>query len=948
LIIESPKKETYAFITFEGKDIINYKVVPILSNISYFEYKLLKAYRPEISCSINLAKDKILYNYSKKIEIYPDEGILNIKIKTNKKIYKPGEEVEILIDVTDANGNPVKTELSLGVVDSSVFYFRSGFNTDIKKFFSRHRRIQPWVLNFKENIMFNKRKNTMPVTSFFAVVETLPGVIRVGDQLHIRGGRGDQVNYMVDGISITDPVTGTFGGTLNENSIQSMNLMASGFSAEYGEAIQGLHLPVPVGDLVSEVNVIVPNLFIKPELRGYFPDTALWIPDLVTDREGFAKVTFKIPDTLTEWKISSIGITKDTKAGMEFIKIKTTKNILVRLETPRFLTQRDSLTISGIVHNYLTTAKLVKGKLISENIEMKTSEQKSTTIQPNKSFRFNWEVFAKESGEATFTLEGLTNEDSDAMRLKIPILPFGIKENTSINGKINDKTDQLEIIDIPETAQLDSLEVIINISNGSLPTEMFDSLEYLIGYPYGCIEQTMSRFLPTLITIRTLKRFGLENKKIELKVPDMVTKGIQRLEQMQHSDGGWGWWQHDKTHPYMTAYVVYGLNIAIKEGYKVPQNVYRNGVRSLKEQFHKSETNDTFVYMGYVISGLGHVDNFSREKILKLFHNRQKISAFGEPLLAIALMNINEVNKAKEIMDSISVKAIFDQKKRECYFSGRAFEYSWRKNDLEITANCLRAFAKIDPFDEKVQLVINWLINKKNNGNWGDTKNSANVIFAFAEYVGNKSALASEFKYSVFVNDKEMLNEKINNKDLEGSNRKLILDGKTIKHGKNQIHIVKKGKDKLFYNISIKYYNEATSIPEKSKNVSVKRNYKLVKENNDINNGTIASGVEFEVELEISSKDKLEYLMIEDYIPAGCEIVNRKSGRSKYHWIAHQEFRDEKAVFFITKFQGKKTIKYKLRAEIPGTYNVLPTIVTSMYFPEVYANSNSYKLKIIE
>jgi len=85
-----------------------------------------------------------------------------------------------------------------------------------------------------------KTVQEMPVTSFLAVAETLPGVVRHGGQLHIRGGRDDQINYMVDGVSITDPVTGTFGGTLNTNAIQSMTLQASGFSAEYGKAISGI------------------------------------------------------------------------------------------------------------------------------------------------------------------------------------------------------------------------------------------------------------------------------------------------------------------------------------------------------------------------------------------------------------------------------------------------------------------------------------------------------------------------------------------------------------------------------------------------------------------------------------------------------------------------------------------------------------------------------------
>ena len=108
------------------------------------------------------------------------------------------------------------------------------------------------------------------------------------------------------------------------------------------------------------------------------------------------------------------------------------------------------------------------------------------------------------------------------------------------------------------------------------------------------------------------------------------------------------------------------------------------------------------------------------------------------------------------------------------------------------------------------------------------------------------------------------------------------------------------------------------------------------------------SGDEIEVTLTISSKDALEYIMIEDYIPAGCEIINRESGKS---WWSHQEFRDEKAVFFFTRYyyhKNDKTIKYRLRAEIPGKYEILPTIATSMYFPDVYANTKSDSITILD
>ena len=95
---------------------------------------------------------------------------------------------------------------------------------------------------------------------------------------------------------------------------------------------------------------------------------------------------------------------------------------------------------------------------------------------------------------------------------------------------------------------------------------MLDALPYLIDYPYGCTEQTMSRFLPAVITAKTLRDLGLKpetamNKifggieqstaaathpkgKKDLSELDAMTKqGLERLYDFQHSDGGWGWWK---------------------------------------------------------------------------------------------------------------------------------------------------------------------------------------------------------------------------------------------------------------------------------------------------------------------------------------------------------------------------------------------------------------------
>ena len=131
----------------------------------------------------------------------------------------------------------------------------------------------------------------------------------------------------------------------------------------------------------------------------------------------------------------------------------------------------------------------------------------------------------------------------------------------------------------------------------TLAGAMVDALPYLVDYPYGCTEQTLNRFLPTVITQKVLIRMGLDLKKIEEKRTNLnaqeigddqasgpragsdstairsstTTKsrgwckdGVQKLTEMQLSDGGWGWFSGwgEQSWPHTTAVVVHGLQVA--------------------------------------------------------------------------------------------------------------------------------------------------------------------------------------------------------------------------------------------------------------------------------------------------------------------------------------------------------------------------------------------------
>ncbi|MEN6355490.1 MAG: TonB-dependent receptor [Armatimonadota bacterium] len=89
---------------------------------------------------------------------------------------------------------------------------------------------------------------------------TLPGVIVDSDgsgQLHLRGGKYDQVGWYIEGIPITDPNVGAFGTDLLTTGLSKFQMYAGAFGAEYGNAISGvLNEVIKTGATASGMNFV--------------------------------------------------------------------------------------------------------------------------------------------------------------------------------------------------------------------------------------------------------------------------------------------------------------------------------------------------------------------------------------------------------------------------------------------------------------------------------------------------------------------------------------------------------------------------------------------------------------------------------------------------------------------------------------------------------------------
>ena len=348
-------------------------------------------------------------------------------------------------------------------------------------------------------------------------------------------------------------------------------------------------------------------------VRELFPETALWEPAVMTDENGQATVTVKLPDNLTTWQLEAKAVTADTLVAQGDTELLATKDLLVRPALPRFLTAGDTAMLGAIVHNNTKQSLSVEVSLDLEGLVAEAKPQQ-VTIEPGGRTRVTWEVSAVSAGEATVTISAKSGQYTDAVRQTLPVYAMTVAETVATSGQVEAGGTQVEGVTVPPRYLGGELSIGVE---ASLAASMIPGLDYLTHYPYECTEQTLSRFLPNVVTSRALRALGIDDSALTQGLAEQVAVGVQRLYAGQHDDGGWGWWFRDESDPYLSAYVVFGLTQAKAAGYSVDAAVIDRGVAFLTDALHRRPaagsgrptlSDDSKAYIVYVLAEAGEGD----------------------------------------------------------------------------------------------------------------------------------------------------------------------------------------------------------------------------------------------------------------------------------------------------------------------------------------------------
>ncbi|NLF17711.1 MAG: alpha-2-macroglobulin, partial [Lentisphaerae bacterium] len=458
--------------------------------------------------------DGRVHSVIREMVVPPESRVLGVEVTPSAVRFAPGAKGRVRLRLTEADGRPFTGAAVVSVYDKSVEAIAGGSNVeDIRAFFwkwrrGHHENLSHSLLRWFHNLL----------------KEDEPGMGSVG----IFGGQ-DAEN---EGAVLTLG-GGGMGGAMRRGGMRLAKGMAVAEEAMIGLAPTPYPKPVPAmaagnAMLMADAAVAAEGMggmgggaagagpMVQPVVRQEFADTALWVGSLETDREGLAEVDLALPENLTTWKIRVWAMGNGTRVGEGSAEVVTAKDLMVRLQAPRFFVQKDEVVLSANIHNEFADAKAVQAVLELDGPCLEAMEPAARTVRVDAKgqSRVDWRVRVVREGEAVVRMKALSDAESDAMEMRFPVYVHGQDTMVPTCGMMRPEETRAEVtVAVPEARRPESARLEVRFSP-SLAMAMVDALPYLVAYPYGCTEQTLNRFLPTVLTQRVLQRLGVSLEEI--------------------------------------------------------------------------------------------------------------------------------------------------------------------------------------------------------------------------------------------------------------------------------------------------------------------------------------------------------------------------------------------------------------------------------------------------
>lgn len=647
-----------------------------------------------------------------------------------------------------------------------------------------------------------------------------------------------------------------------------------------------------------------------------------------SDANGNVRVTLKLPQFNGEARLMAVAYTGE-RFGAAERRMKVSDDIILEPQVPRLLTAGDSLLMPVTVINTTERRGNVRVSLDADGpLALRSDARASVTVPANGTAQVLFRVrVGRTPGTASLRLSASGIDDvRERIDLAVrPRVPFSAEHRSDIlrDGKS---------VTLPSADGYirDTRSVRLTVS--AFPAIRFaDKLRRLVGYPYGCIEQTVSRAFPQLYLEEVLKLAAPERYRQHNPVY-YVNEAIRRVESMQRYDGAMSYWPGGSEPSWWgSVYAAHFLIEARTARYSINDKVLQRLLRYVAKQAKKRETFDyahrrgtgrtielkarkEILYSLYVLALAGKQDLSTMNYYKSRPHLLTRDTRY---LLAGAYALAGKWSSYHQTVPDIFRAALPERE------TGRSFD-----SELRANAVMLNVLLEVDPSNRQIPDILRWIAGRAEN--MYSTQETAFVMLALGK-AARRSADA-DISVSVLVNGKK-----------RGSydGKSIVLDEGEI--GSGSVQLKASGNGEAYYFWSAEGVKLRGDIEEVDANMRARRQYYDYRSGQPVRRNEFRQGQLVVCKLSLTGEGRsIDNVALTDVVPAGFEIENpRLRPSTALGWslsnplkIEHMDVRDDRVILF-TSLDGGKTreFAYLLRVVNAGRFVLPPVAAEAMYDP---------------
>ena len=974
-------------LTHEAEAILAYQVIPLNAGQNPLTLTLTSAHAPNFTLAVAQMEGNKFHQAQKEFAVA--QG-LNIAVKAAQPekpgfsekpgFFLPKETISVEITTTDQNGKPIAAEVSLAMVDEALYAQYAEKVPPIRDYF------------------YGQRRGLLAKTDSSCTFEFSAETKAIAEAITEEAKRVAEAPAPAPALATT--IAGDFAGekelaekdegNVVDAVVEPLSKLAAGMLKPKAAMERAANQPAAPKPGKADTG----KAFLAA-LREYFPETGYWNPAIVTDANGKAVISVPLPDSTTNWRFTSRGITKETLVGEATAGIVTKMPFFVELKTPAVFTEGDQATLLASIHNYsgqkqavrmtftgsLEQSPLAGGRGVSvlEHQEQQVTAEDRSVLETE--YRLDLSKLAPLEALAPLALEFAATAENlqDRIKRAVPVKPWGVEYVTTKSGTLQDNR-KLEI-GLPggRSYLYREMNILLNPSFDRTLVDLTGDVPWLFEAPASSAIHEAS------IVFNALAFFGQEAPGQEVPgtsesaghLQARFTSLLTDIALRQNQDGGWSWTGGGQPSDlFVSADAVSLLARANRTGYAFGADVLPKGVAYLKQAFQAAQDNEIKTYLLYALAVAKDVD-FAH--VNRVYRERNALNTAGLALLTLicAEMNRPEIaaellpllqNRAKKVNPSTSSGTPAASSGTPAASSGQAYwpsdsAYAWLQGDVDATALALFALQKADPKAALIAGALEWLAAQRQWIGWGSTRTNARVSAALLEHLSTAKYAASRYILDVAVND-----QKIQTLTVDSAQGLTVLriPANLLKDANNIVSFQFEGRGALNYVCTLK--GVSRDVKKTQTQFEVWRYYEpapLVFQGKEIPRGfsvldgsystwrnkatQVPLGGFGRVTLEYSRRQydyeqpyKNPALILEEPIPAGCTVL-QQSVRGNF---LDYEIGDGKIVFYLTN-ANYGNLSYDLYGYLPGVYKILPTKIQAPYQPARLDYGEPYQLTVL-